>query len=459
MNDPFYDNCYDTAVTTNDALNLAEQNLVGAAILDHKVFHEAALKYSQFLNPKYQLAWKTLGKLLDAHDRVDEIMLSDACNGKVTLGDLSKCTLHVEPNNTLNWANLVRDSYVQRGVAQLSSEFKKWADSGLTGPQMLDKVHKRIEDLENASEPKLPTLADCATAEIARIKSTSLQELQGLPTGLGIERVVPGGIPRGKVTTVFGESGNFKTTVKNNIVLGIAEAGYRVLDVSLEDADELTAHRFLAKQTGLNYGRISAGALTEGDREKLELSEQAISIGKNVILAGEILPNIDEIIRTARAYKHRGGLDAVVVDYVQLLESRNPRASQKEVLDEIMRKSQLAAKRDNMAYIIVSQVKQDVDMRTDHSPRITDMVGSSAMRTASKLSIGVFRPGLYHDTPPKGSPYAKVVANHPGGLETYKNILELHFLKNVLGEPRVVVHCLVNPGTGQIKPFDMRTYL
>ena len=206
-----------------------------------------------------------------------------------------------------------------------------------------------------------------------------------------------------------------------------------MLDVSLEDADELTAHRFIAGCTGLNYGKIAAQQLTESDRSKLVLPEKALEAAKNVILAGGIIPNIDEVIRTARFYKHKGGLDAVVIDYVQLLEGRNPRQTQKELLDEIMRKSQLAAKRDNIAYIIVSQVKQDVDTRTDHTPRITDMIGSSAMRTASKLSIGVYRPALYNDEPPKGSPYSNLFHNHPTGPEVYKNILELHFLKNVLG--------------------------
>jgi replicative DNA helicase len=238
----------------------------------------------------------------------------------------------------------------------------------------------------------------------------------------------------------------------------MASAGYCVLDVSLEDADELTAHRFIAGCTGLNYGKIAAQELTEDDRDKLVLPEAALSSAENVILAGEIFPSIDEIIRTARFYKYKRNLAAVVIDYVQLLESKNPRHSEKERLDEIMRKCQLAAKRDNIAYVIVSQVKQDVDQRTNHRPRITDMIGSSAMRTASKLSIGVYRPGLYDLIPKKGSGYENLFHNHPQGVTTYRNMLELHFLKNVLGQPRVVVHCLVTPETGQIEPFDMRSW-
>lgn len=442
----------------DSVLQQAEQGLVGAALLDPKSFHEANLRYLQFFDPACQVAWKAIGETIAAGKELDPITVADRSNGKLSPVDLSRYIANLGVPNILEWSNIVRENYVKRGVATVASDFERWSNSGMSGPEMLTKVRERIEELENANEQTLPTLAQAALSECERIRNSAPSELQGLPTDIGIERVVPGGIPRGKVTTLFGESGNFKTTVKNNIVLGIASAGYRVLDVSLEDADELTAHRFIASCTGLNYGRIAAYALSESDRKRLDLPEKALKAASNVILAGEILPNIDEIIRTARFYKYKTGLDAVVIDYVQLLEGRNPRQTAKELLDEVMRKCQLAAKRDNMAYIIVSQVKQDVDGRTDHRPRITDMLGSSAMRTASKLSIGVYRPSLYHDTPPKGSSYEKLVANHPNGKEVYKNLLELHLLKNVLGEPRVIIHCRVYPGTGHMVPFDMSDY-
>jgi len=436
----------------------AEAALVGAALLDEKVFVEAALQYCNFFNAEHQVAWKLIGKAIEAGIRPDEITIADLSCGKLSASKLSGLANKVGYVNTGHWTKIVRDNYIQRGVEAVGSNFARWADQGLSGADMIARMRIAIDKLEKADFSELNTLADVAAAEIKRIKNSSPEELAGLPTGLNIEKVVPGGIPRGKVTTLFGESGNFKTTVKNNLVIGMASAGFKVLDVSLEDADELTAHRFIAKCTSINYGRISGGDLSESEKERLLLPERAVEVAANVFMAGDIIPNIDEIIRIARLYNHRDQIDAVVIDYVQLLESRNYKHSQKEVLDDIMRKCQLAAKRDNMAYIIVSQVKQDVDQRTDHAPRITDMIGSSSMRTASKLAIGVFRPSLYNKTPAKNSGYEKLFSNHPEGAEVYKNMLELHFLKNVLGEPQVVIHCLVQPETGYIKPFNMNKW-
>lgn len=433
----------------------AERALVGAALLDQQVFHEAALQYSHFSDPTLQVAWKALGKVIEQGVEIDPITVSNACNGKITPSYLSGLVVETGIPNVQHWAEIVRNDFIQRGVSLLSSSFQKWSADGMSGPDMLAKVRAQMEILENTNERTLPTLSLLATNECERIRNASRSELQGLPSGIGVERVVPGGFTRGHVTMLFGESGNFKTTVKNNAVRGIATAGFKVLDCSFEDANELTAYRFIAGATGLNYGRIAAGDLTDAERATLKLEERHLTAGKNIILAGEIIPNIDEVIRTARYYKQTSDLAAVVIDYVQLLEGRNPRQTQKELLDEIMRKAQLAAKRDNMAYIMVSQVKQDVDQRPDHTPRITDMLGSSAMRTAAKLAIGVYRPALYDKVPKKGSPYTNLFSNHPQGEEVYTNMLELHFLKNVLGQPKTVIHCLVNPGTGHMEPFDM----
>lgn len=429
-----------------------EKCLVHAAITDNKVYHEVGLPYKYFTDVPAAAAWKALGELIESGvDRVDEFAIQEHTRGACDLATVSGWSLLYSVANVAYWKEQIRESYIKRKITDLAAKVHSWGE--ITSEEQIGRLHGELEKIELESVPELPTLAQLASAESERLGAGTSSKLQGLPSGIGIERVVPGGIPRGKVTTIFGESGNFKTTVKNNVVHGMATAGFRVLDVSLEDANELTAHRAIARATGVNYGRVSAGSLSPAEISKVR-AFTADTASENIILAGDILPNIDEVIRIARSQQ----VDAVVIDYVQLLESRNPRLSQKEVLDTIMRRCQLAAKRDNMAYIVVSQVKQDVDARSDHTPKISDMIGSSAMRTASKLSLGVYRPGLYYKTPQKNSAYANLVANHPDGERIYPNVLEIHYLKNVLGEPRVVTHCLVNPGTGTIEPFDMRSF-
>lgn len=429
-----------------------EDALIGSLMLDPKVYDEAGLQPEQFLNVAHGAAWKAAGELLSEGVTPDPVTVANKCQS-VKVSDLSALMLESPGgNNTVYYATQVRDAWVTRQVSVINSDFDRWSKSGVSGAEMLTRLRKRIESLESATGRSLPTLGEVVESEKRIVKRG---RPHGLPSGLGLERVVPGGIPPDKVSTLFGESGNFKTTTKNNIVWSLARAGHRVLDVSLEDSDELTAQRFIANELGISYGAIASDSLSEVDRGAINEFVPGRAAG-NVIMAGDIPPNIDEVIRQARFLKRTQSLRAVVLDYVQLLDGGTDR----DGLNEIVRKMQLSAKRDSLAYIVVSQVKQEVDFRDDHRPRVTDMLGGSALRTGAKLSVGVYRPSLYEpEVRSKSNRYYNLFTNVPDGDKIYSNIIELHIMKNVVGEANCVLHAIVDKPTGRMLPFDIKPYL
>lgn len=282
----------------------------------------------------------------------------------------------------------------------------------------------------------------------------------GLPTGLGLERRVPGGIPKDKVTTIFAESGNFKTTFVGHMQLAMAAEGHRCMFVSLEDSKELAAHRFLARTSGLNYGSISGGTLTKAEVGKLGFNGLARSTADRVWIVDDVEPSIHAILELAT---QAPGLDCVAIDYIQLLTGRGQK---KDVLDEAVVASQAFAKKHKVAVILVSQQKQEKELeRDDPRPRVGDMLGSSAMRIGSKLILALFRPWLHCKVPtslkgPYGM-YGRYTTAAPSNIEQYPRFVEVHVLKNVLGESNVALHVLVNPATGVIENADsiMAPYL
>jgi replicative DNA helicase len=345
--------------------------------------------------------------------------------------------------------------------------------AGSSGDDMVKMLTRRLDMLDGFSSHRLPTLADgfqdeCGDInEALGILSRGEKLIVGLPTGLGIDEVVPGGVPVDKVTTIFGESGNFKTTFKNNLVWGIANSGIgSVLDVSLEDANQLTVQRFIARQTGLSYGRVATRDLSFSDAELVEsVAPEALATASRIILGGNLSPNFDDIIRLARHYKRTRGLVAVVIDYLQLLDEDD--SNERIALKNILKKAQRAAKRDRIAYIFVSQMsQQDQGKHGPQRPSCDDMFGSSWMKFASKLSMSVYRPWKYEKTPrkprkPSDPDYTRLVKEHPRGKEIYKMVIEVWLQKNILGESEVMVPCLVQPRTGKMvpMPLEMKEYL
>lgn len=294
------------------------------------------------------------------------------------------------------------------------------------------------------------TLGEVAASELQRLQTD--QRPTGLPSGLGIERRVPGGIPRDKVTTIFAEAGNFKTTFKNHLLISMAEAGHRVLDVSLEDSTELSAHRYLSRLSGVPYGLIAGGVMSKEQVGQLEVTQTAREVADRVLIVDSIDPTPDNIFRCAVEQR----VSAVTVDYIQLLAGPG---GLKDRLDDLMIKAQRFAKKHRIAPIFISQQKQgnERDEADDPRPKKGDALGSSAMRIGSKLLIGLFRPYSYCKAPssPKGpyGVYSRFVSANPAHAEIYPQFLECWILKNVLGAETPVL-LKVQPETGVMSNAD-----
>lgn len=431
---------------TSPELKAAEDSVVAAALLDNSVYREVDLRSEHFLNPKWAAVWTQIGLAVEAGTQVDGLQVCDNITG-VSPNELSH-VLATAGNPALapSWATVVREHWLSRQLTAVNAS--------LTGnpTEDLSTVRTRLERLEASTGRKLPTLDRLLTPDYGKPS--------GLPSGLGIGRVSPADIPKGRVTVVFGETGNFKSTVVNNMLWAMVSAGNKVLNVPLEDANELNSMRFLARATQIPYGRLEAGyLLTPAEKAKVAgVSPEFRKICSNVIMGGEIPPDIDEIVRMARYHKQHSGIDAVIVDYLQCLEP--PRHMQRrkeyEFTKYVMRRLQAAAKRENLAFILVNQIDKEASRRLDDPrPREADMLGGSSVRQMSKLTIGVHRPSKYYPEPSGKAGhytncYANAYHNRPDGRQWWKNLLMLYVLKNVAGEPDVIVHAEVDPPTGVI---------
>lgn len=303
------------------------------------------------------------------------------------------------------------------------------------------------------------TLSDVLGVELARLQAGIRPT--GLPSGIGLERRVPGGILGDKITAIFAEPGNFKTTLKNNILLAMASAGFRVLDASLEDLPELTAHRYMARHSGVGYGEIAGGTAAQVDIDRIGLTLDHTAAKNIFVPPDDMAPTVGAITELALATN----ADCVAVDYVQLLGSDTGLNAEKQILDDAVKRFQRFARVTKTAVLLISQQKQQSDeYRANPRPNLNDMLGSSAMRIGAKLVIGLFRPWNKCKAPTQAKgPYAmyqRYLTEDPDRISIYPEILEAWVLKNVLGNIGAM-HLRVHPETGYIENFDdeMRPYL
>jgi len=92
-------------------------------------------------------------------------------------------------------------------------------------------------------------------------------------------------------------------------------------------------------------------------------------------------------------------LDLIVVDYLQLMRSANPKPSDNRVqeISEITRGLKAIAKELQVPVLALSQLSRAVENREDKRPQLADLRESGSIEQDADVVMFVFREQYYHE--------------------------------------------------------------
>lgn len=181
-------------------------------------------------------------------------------------------------------------------------------------------------------------------------------ELTHVPTGLGAYDAKFGGLERGCVTLGIAHTGEGKSSLARQTMVGAAEAGVPALDLSLEDPPDRTADRILANRTGIPSKDLNLLDVDASDVARLRLVADTLPddyylVHKNPRATG-LLDVVRSFAKQERSKGYKGPL-AVCVDYMQKL------AATEDALGELGNELAEWAKEEDSAVLACSQVRSD----------------------------------------------------------------------------------------------------
>jgi replicative DNA helicase len=160
--------------------------------------------------------------------------------------------------------------------------------------------------------------------------------------------------------------------------------------------------------TDQNYGRIASiltgidGKLMKAGliRTEVELSKvyhTLEAIGEwNFYLDDSERITVGEIAAKCRELKKReGGLDLVVIDYLQLINVRKRLASRELEVGEIGWNLKCLAKELNVPVLCLAQLSRKVEERKDKRPELSDLRESGRLEQDADDVIFLYREGYY----------------------------------------------------------------
>ena len=383
----------------------AEQALLGAVLVNNEAFYRVSdfLDAAQFHEPLHQQIYQIAADLIRAGKVATPITLKTFLPADIDIGGLNVsqylARLAAEATTVINatdYGRTVADLALRRNLIGIGEDMVNVAFDApvdFAPREQIEDAERRLYELAETNRygsgfqrfaQALTTAVDMAARAFQRDG-----KLSGIATGLKDLNSKMGGLQQSDLIIVAGRPGMGKTALATNIAYNVAHAyrgevqpdgsmltinGGIVGFFSLEMSAEQLATRIISERTEVPSSTIRRGGISESDFEKIkDVSIEMQNLPFYVDETGGL--SIAQLAARARRLKRQRGLDLLVIDYIQLLQGSQRRASESRVQEvtEITTNLKALAKELNVPIIALSQLSRQVESRDDKRPQLSDL--------------------------------------------------------------------------------------
>lgn len=199
-----------------------------------------------------------------------------------------------------------------------------------------------------------------------------------VPTGIGeLDTILCGGLRRGEMTILGARPAVGKSSVLLQIARNAAAQGKRTLFASLEMSANQIGARILAANSGLNGGKlISGNPLTDNEGAALARGLEAAGLDGTANLSLLVRPGLT-IEQLWQEILGRDDVDVLVLDYLQLLRTKQKTNSDFERLGIVSRGlKQIALEADLPVFAAAQVRRQNAGGGVLRAPGLDELRGS-----------------------------------------------------------------------------------
>jgi replicative DNA helicase len=423
----------------------AERSILGAILLDNFSFNQAAesLLPDNFSLDSHRRIYARMVDLAESSRAIDLITLAEELDRHKELeaiGDVAYISSLLDgvPNRPSieHYIHIVRDKALLRGLIHAAnSAIARAADQSDPAEEILNDVEATILQL---SEKRIGR-GFMGVQEIVKESFGSVdallqrgQRITGLETHYSDLDEKTSGFQRADLIIIAGRPSMGKTAFAMNIAENVAIEDQKIVGVfSLEMSKEALLQRMLCSVARVDSHRFRTGSLWQDDTRKIS---QALEKLTHAPIFIDDTPGIalSEMRAKARRLKQKhGGLDLLIVDYLQLMSGGSRRYENRtQEVSAISRGLKAIAKELNVPVVALSQLSRAPESRgsSDHRPQLADLRESGSIEQDADVVAFVFREEVYKPDEPELDGVAELIIrkqrNGPTGT------VRLAFLKN-----------------------------
>ncbi|MCR5587862.1 MAG: replicative DNA helicase, partial [Lachnospiraceae bacterium] len=323
--------------------------------------------------------------------------------------------------NAKNYAMLVFEKAQMRRLIVASRSIMNEAYAGkMPMEDILDDAEKKIFDItQKRIGSEFEPISDIMLRTVDSIEAAYKSDgnITGIPTGfIDLDNKLAG-LHESDFILVAARPAMGKTSFVLNIAEhAVLNEGKRVAVFSLEMSKEQLAKRLISMNANVDAKKISVGDLSPDEWKYIMDGVTRLGDSK-LYICDQSGITLSEIRSKCRKLQLEEGLDMVVIDYLQLMESdgRGRNEGRQQEVSAISRGLKIMAKELNIPVVTLSQLSRQVESRTDKRPMLSDLRESGAIEQDADIVMFIYRDDYYHEDSEDKGVAEIIVAKHRNG--------------------------------------------
>ncbi len=386
----------------------AEQAVLGSILSEPECLSQVMviIKPEYFYMPAHRSIFLIMQEIDAVGGKIDPLIVLerlktekvyDDAGGKNYLYQLAQSVPSTE--NVESYCKIIREKFYIRSLINVSKDIIERASGSEDSAELLlNFAEQKIYDIRQGKVTKGPArLGDIIVTEVypelQQLSSADRDKYRGYTTGfVDLDKAITG-LNKSDLVIIGARPAMGKTSLALNIARNTAMMGKKkVLFFSLEMTKKQLAQRVLATEARIESTKMRTGNISGEEWGRLATAAAVLS---NCDLYFDdtsemTVPEMKSRIRRLR------DVDAVFVDYLQLMKSGTRTEGRVQEVSEITRNLKLMAKDLNIPVVVLAQLARRTEASgKSHRPQLSDLRESGSIEQDADIVIMLYRDEYY----------------------------------------------------------------
>jgi len=434
----------------------AEQSVLGSLMLDKEAVIQVAdiLKSDDFYRGIHSNIYQVMLSLYEKNEPIDLLSLTNRLEEKKQLKEIGGVSY------LTSLVNLVPTAAHVTHYAKIVKRKKVLRDLIETSGQITQLSYQEPEDVENlvdTAEQKIFSISQQSIGQKFLLVKDTLEEaferidklhkgdeiIRGAPTGFSDLDNYLAGFQKSDLVILASRPSIGKTSLALDFARHIAiKDKMPVAIFSLEMSKEQLVDRLICAQAEVDSWRMRTGRLSgEGPDNDFQRIQQAMDdlSSAPIFIDDSPSPTVMQMRTMARRLQAEHDLGLVIIDYLQMIQPRNPNDSPVQQMTEASRNLKTLARELNIPVLALSQLSRAVESRSPAIPKLSDLRDSGAIEQDADVVLFIYREDKDKPNPERKNIAEIHIAKHRNGpigkIELFFNESQVSFkaLEKYLG--------------------------